>query len=42
MNYKYNKYPDAISDLKGNGYTEEFVLFGNNLLWVQRNICFRK
>ena len=32
---------DAVSDLHQKGYTNDFQLFGNDLLWVQENIFIR-
>ena len=32
---------DAVSDLHRNGFTNDFQLFGNDLLWVQENILIR-
>jgi hypothetical protein len=32
---------DAISDLHKKGYSNDFHLFGNDLLWVQRQIFIR-
>lgn len=32
---------DAVSGLHKNGFTNDFQLFGNDLLWVQENIFIR-
>jgi hypothetical protein len=37
-NKNYRHYADAIIDLHERGYCQDFVLFGNNLLWVQEKI----
>ena len=34
----HRHYADAIIDLHERGYCQDFVLFGNNLLWVQEKI----
>jgi hypothetical protein len=34
-------YADAIIDLHERGYCQDFVLFGNDLLWVQEKIFIR-
>ena len=38
---KYFGYQDAINDLNARGFTNDFVLFGNDLLWVQGKIFIR-
>jgi hypothetical protein len=37
-NKNHRHYADAIIDLHERGYCQDFVLFGNNLLWVQEKI----
>ena len=37
----YTNGPDAISDLHRNGFTNDFQLFGNDLLWVQEGYFIR-
>ena len=32
---------DAVSDLHKKGYTNDFQLFGNDLLWIQEKIIIR-
>ena len=34
----YANYQDAIIELNGKGYVEDFVLFGNELLWIQKKL----
>jgi hypothetical protein len=34
-------FTDAIIDLHQRGYCQDFILFGNNLLWVQEKIFIR-
>ena len=36
--YKYSCYQDAINNLNERGYLHDFVLFGNDLLWIQQKI----
>lgn len=36
MNPQHGHYQDAIIDLHDKGYIEDFVLFGDELLWVQK------
>ena len=38
---KYSCYQQAINDLNERGYLQDFVLFGNDLLWVQRKQFIR-
>lgn len=33
--------PDVVCDLHKNGFTNDFHLIGNDLLWVQENIFIR-
>lgn len=40
MNIYLNE-EDAISDLRQNGYSNDFQLFGNDLLWAQRQVFIR-
>ena len=35
---KYSCYQEAITDLNGRGYKNDFVLFGSDLLWIQQKI----
>ena len=35
---KYCRYQDAIEDLNKRGFTNDFVLFGDELLWIQQKI----
>jgi flagellar assembly factor FliW len=37
----YLNEPDAVSDLHKNGFTNDFQLSGNDLLWVQENFFIR-
>jgi hypothetical protein len=38
---KYSCYQEAVSDLNERGYINDFVLFGNDLLWIQQKIFIR-
>jgi hypothetical protein len=40
-NKNYRHYADAIIDLHERGYCQDFVLFGNDLLWVQEKTFIR-
>jgi hypothetical protein len=33
--FNYSNYHQAIIDLHDRGFSEDFVLFGNDLLWIQ-------
>jgi hypothetical protein len=37
----YSNKIDAISDLHRQGFTDDFQLAGNDLLWVQENLLIR-
>src|SRR3954454_22462180 len=37
----YTSGPDAISDLHQRGFTNDFQLFGNDLLWIQEGFFIR-
>ena len=37
----YSNGPDAIYDLHKRGFSNDFQLFGNDLLWVQENVSIR-
>lgn len=31
----FDQYQDVVNDLQARGYCNDFILFGNDLLWVQ-------
>ena len=37
----YSNGPDAIYDLHKKGFSNDFQLLGNDLLWVQENVSIR-
>jgi len=37
----YSNGPDAIYDLHKKGFSNDFQIFGNDLLWVQENVSIR-
>jgi hypothetical protein len=37
----YSNGPELIGDLHRNGFTNDFQLFGNDLLWIQEGIFIR-
>lgn len=37
----YSNKTDAVCDLAGRGFTNDFHLSGNDLLWIQENISIR-
>jgi hypothetical protein len=39
---KYTNHQEAIANLRKRGFTSEFQLFGNDLLWIQEKIFVRE
>ena len=39
--YKYSCYQDAIQSLKERGYVHDFILFDNDLMWMQNKIFIK-